>query len=166
MTAAHNLPTEAGTVAGGDVVKLVDAAAELGLKLGTLRRLIDEGMPTVRRASAGGGRGNTTLLHLPTVRRSLAARDQPAQPVEALLLTLAAELPHVLAEALDTSSRMVEGPHKVATLRALAGSWVIISNALIGSLARHGCDLPPELGRDDLPPAMLRLLNSELQSKR
>ena len=167
MTAAHNLPTEAGTVAGGDVVKLVDAAAELGLKLGSLRRLIDkEGCPTVRRASAGGGRGNTTLLHLPTVRRWLAARDQPAQPVEALLLTLASELPRVLAEALDDAARLCDGPHKRELLRVLPGVWFLAATAVRDHLTERGCPEQRDLTRADLPPALARLLNSELQSKR
>lgn len=163
---SRSAPKRAETGAA-DVVKLVDACAPLGLKLGTLRRLIDkEGLPVVRRASAGGGRGNTALLHLPTVRRWLAAQQQPAQPVEALLLQLASELPHVLAVALDDAARLVEGTHKRDLLRVLPGVWFLAATALRDHLSEHGCPEQRDLTRADLPPALARLLNSELQSKR
>lgn len=174
MTASRNLPTEAinysqpGTVAGdGDVVKLADAAAALGLKLGTMRRLIGEGLPTVRRANAKGGRGNGTLLHLPTVRAWLAARQQPGQSTEALLLQLAAELPHVIGAALDVAGRVLDTPAKAELLRMLPGVWFLASTALRDHLtAEHGCLEQRDLTRADMPPALARLLNSELQSKR
>lgn len=175
MTTAHNLQPSAGnhsrapeiTAAPGDVVKLADAAVALGLKLGTLRRLVKEGLPTVRRASARGGRGNGTLLHLPTVRAWLAARQQPTQPVEALLLTLAAELPHVIGAALDVAGRVLDTPAKAELLRMLPGVWWLVATALRDHLtAEHGCPEQRDLTRDDLPPALARLLDSKLQSKR
>lgn len=175
MTASHNLPTEAinysqpDTLAGGDdvtTVKLADAADALNLKLGTLRRLIREGMPTVRRADARGGRGSTTLLHLPTVRAWLAAQQQPGQPVEVLLLQLAAELPAVVAAGLDDAARLCDGPHKRDLLRVLPGIWWLVATALRDHLTEHGCPEQRDLTRDDLPPGLARLLDSKLQSKR
>ena len=169
MTAAHNLQPEVGTVAAPDevtTVKLADACGPLGLKLGTLRRLVDEGLPTVRRASAGGGRGQTTLLHLPTCRQWLAAQKQPSAPTEALLLQLAAELPHVLAVALDDAARLCNGPHKRDLLRVLPGVWFLAATALRDHLTELGCPEQRNLEKHDLPPALARLLDSELQSKR
>ncbi|WP_374328687.1 hypothetical protein [Azonexus sp.] len=156
-----------GTLAGGgDVVKLADAAVALNMKLGTLRRLVKEGMPTVRRADARGGRGSTTLLHLPTCRQWLAARQQPGQPVEVLLLQLAGELPAVVAAGLDDAARLCDGPHKHALLRMLPGIWWLVATALRDHLTEHGAPTLRDLTHADLPPALARLLNSELQSKR
>lgn len=167
MTAAHNLPTEVGTVAGGgDVSTVKQAAAELNMKLGTLRRLIDEGMPTVRRASAGGGRGQTTLLHLPTCRQWLAAQQQPAAPTEALLLQLASELPAVVAAGLDDAARLCDGPHKRDLLRVLPAIWWLVATTVRDHLTEHGCPPQRDLTKHDLPLALARLLDSELKSKR
>lgn len=186
MTASHNLQPSAGnysqpenprngadraeTVAGDDdvtTVKLTAAAAELGLKLGTLRRMVGEGLPVVRRASAKGGRGQTTLLHLPTCRQWLAAQQQPAAPTEALLLQLASELPHVLGVALDVAGRVLDTPAKTELLRMLPGVWFLASTAIHDYLiGEHGCPPQRDLTRADLPPGLARLLDSELQSKR
>lgn len=174
MTASHNLPTEAGnysrpdTVAApGDVLKLTAAAPALGLPLGKLRRLVKEGMPVVRRASARGGRGSTTWLHLPTCRQWLAAAQHPGQPVEALLLQLAAELPHVIGAALDVAGRVLDTPAKAELLRMLPGVWFLASTAIHDYLiGEHGCPEQRDLGPRDLPPALARLLDSKLQSKR
>lgn len=158
-----------GTLAGGDdvtTVKLADAADALNLKLGTLRRLVKEGLPTVRRADARGGRGCGTLLHLPTCRQWLAAQQQPGQPVEVLLLQLAGELPAVVAAGLDDAARLCDGPHKHALLRMLPGIWWLVATALRDHLTEHGAPTLRDLTHADLPPALARLLNSELQSKR
>ena len=154
------------TATPGDVVKLTDAAPALNLKLGTLRRLIQEGMPVVRRADARGGRGCGTLLHLPTARAWLAARQQPAQPVEALLLQLAAELPAVVAAGLDDAARLCDGPHKRDLMRVLPGVWWLVATAVRDHLTEHGCPEQRDLTRDDMPTSMARLLDSKLQSKR
>lgn len=174
MTTVHKLQPQAInysrapeiTAAPADVVKLADAAPALNMKLGTLRRLIREGMPTVRRASARGGRGSTTLLHVPTARAWLAAKQRPAQPVEALLLTLASELPAVVAAALDDASRLCDGPHKRDLLRLMPAIWFLVSTALRDHLNEHGCPEQRDLTRDDMPTSMARLLDSKLQSKR
>ena len=158
-----------GTVAApADVttVKLADAAPALGVRLGTLRRLIGEGMPTVRRASARGGRGSTTWLHVPTARAWLAARQQPARPVEALLLTLASELPAVVAAGLDDAARLCDGPHKRDLMRVLPGVWWLVATAVRDHLVEHGAPPMRDLTRDDMPTSMARLLDSKLQSKR
>lgn len=174
MTAVPNLPTEAInysrapeiTAAPGDVVKLADAAVALDMKLGTLRRLVGEGLPVVRRANAKGGRGGGTLLHVPTVRAWLAAQKQPAKPVEALLLALASELPAVVGSALDEAGRLCEGQRKAELLRLLPGVWFLASTAVRDHLVEVGCPPQRDLTRDDLPPALARLLDSELKSKR
>lgn len=186
MTTVHNLPTEAInysrpenprfgadraeteiTAAPGDVLKLTAAAAELGLKLGTLRRLIGEGLPTVRRASARGGRGCGTLLHVPTARAWLAAKQRPARAVESLLLQLAAELPHVIGAALDVAGRVLDTPAKAELLRMLPAIWYLASTALRDHLTdTHGAPAMRDLTRADLPPSLARLLDSKLQSKR
>lgn len=147
-------------------VTLADAAVALGLKLGTLRRLIGEGLPVVRRADAKGGRGSTTWLHVPTCRQWLAARQQPGQPVEALLLQLAAELPAVVAAGLDDAARLCDGPHKRDLLRVLPGVWWLVATAVRDHLVEHGAPPMPDLTRDDMPTSMARLLDSKLQSKR
>ena len=137
------------------------------MKLGTMRRLIREGLPTVRRASAKGGRGCGTLLHLPTARAWLAARQQPAQPVEALLLQLAAELPAVVGAALDVAGRRIESPSKPELLRLLPAIWFLIATALRDHLTdKFGCPELATLTQGDMPAAMARLLDSKLQSKR
>lgn len=157
-----------GTVAGGgDVVKLTDAAAALDLKLGTLRRMIREGLPVVRRANAKGGRGCGTLLHVPTARAWLAARQQPAEPVEALLMTLASELPAVVAAALDVAGRRIESPRKPELLRLMPALWFLVSTALRDNLTdKFGCPELATLTETDMPTSMARLLDSKLQSKR
>ena len=164
---SRNGADRAKTVAGdGDVVKLTAAVDALGLPLGKLRRLVKEGMPTVRRANARGGRGSTTWLHLPTCRQWLAARQQPAHPVEALLLTLASELPAVVAAGLDDAARLCDGPHKRDLLRVLPAIWYLTSTALRDHLNEHGAPTMRDLTRDDMPTSMARLLDSKLQSKR
>lgn len=154
------------TAAPADVLKLADAAVALNMKMGTMRRLIGEGLPVVRRADAKGGRGSTTWLHVPTARAWLAARQQPAQPVEALLLQLAAELPAAIAAALDDASRLCDGPHKRDLLRLLPGVWWLVASAARDHLVEHGCPEQRDLTRDDMPTSMARLLDSKLQSKR
>lgn len=171
MDKLHNLTPQAinyGSAASETVttVKLADAVDALGLPLGKLRRLVKEGLPTVRRADARGGRGSTTLLHLPTVRAWLAARQQPGQPTEALLLTLAGELPHVIGAALDDAARLCDGPHKHALLRTMPGVWWLVATALRDHLTEHGCPEQRDLTHADLPPALARLLDSKLKSKR
>ena len=173
MTAVHNLQPVAGnysrapeiTAAPGDVTTVKLAATALGLKLGTLRRLVKEGCPVVR--PGRDGRGNGTLLHLPTVRAWLAARQQPGQPTEALLLTLASELPAVVAAALDVAGRVLDTPAKAELLRMLPGIWWLVATALRDHLtAEHGCPEQRDLTRDDMPAALARLLDSNLKSQR
>lgn len=171
MDKLHNLTPSAiiyGSAASETVttVKLADAAVALGVRLGTLRRLIGEGLPVVQRADAKGGRGSTTWLHVPTCRQWLAARQQPAQPVESLLLQLAAELPAVVGAALDVAGRVLDTPAKAELLRMLPGVWYLTSTALRDHLTEHGCPEQRDLTRDDMPTSMARLLDSKLQSER
>ena len=146
MTAAHNLPTEAGTVAApGDVVVMTieQAADSLDLPVSTLRFWIDRrGCPTVRRG--GRGRGNATLVDVAAVRHWLAGRDQPTPPTTEhdVMLAYAQRLPDLLAQALYRAWCAVESPAKRQLAVQVALAWDSVTTAELDRLRDRWPDVP------------------------
>lgn len=125
-----------------------EAARELGVKPGTLRRWVAEGCPIVQRGRRG--RGCALLLDPDAVRRWRGADQR-----DALILEIAQALPEVLAGAADQASRLTEGPHKRAVAGALAGAWYLGASAVLDHL-RTLCPAVPEVTRP-LPESIERL---------
>lgn len=145
MTAAHNLPTEAGTVAGGDVVVMTigQAADSLDLPVSTLRFWIDRrGCPTVRRG--GRGRGNATLVDVAAVRHWLAGRDQPTPPTTEhdVMLAYAERLPDLLADAMYRAWCDVDAPLKRQLAASVAVAWYQATSAELDRLRERHPDIP------------------------
>jgi len=125
---------------------LIVAARELGLRVGTLRRLIRRGAPTVARGSRG--RGRVCLVDPADVRAWLGADAR-----DALAAEVAAAVPGLLALAADEALRRAEGIDKRALAGILAAHWYTSANAIIDRLravaptVRELEALPPEIER-------------------
>lgn len=126
---------------------LVDAAAALGVRPGTLRRWTRQGCPVVRRGSRG--RGHALLLDVNAVRAWSGAAGR-----DALVLGLAAEIPILLATAAAESLRRASGVGKPALAGILAANWYIGATAIIDRLRELNPAIP-EL--DTLPEEIERL---------
>lgn len=114
-----------------------EAAAELGIPPGTLRRWVREGCPVAQRGRRG--RGLAVLVSVPDVRAWRAA-----DPCESQLLTLADELPHVLAGAAWQALCQVEGADKRRVAGLVAAFWFVTTTAALDHL-RTKCPEIPEL---------------------
>jgi len=131
------------------VVTIVEAAAALGIDVRTVSRDIAAGLPVVRKGRRG--RGGATLIDLELYR---AQRERAATNADLTLRTLAAELPELLAAAVDETFREACGPHKRALAGELAGAWYRCTTAILDRIRR---DVPgiPEL--DTIPELISRL---------
>ena len=127
---------------------VTEAARELGIRPGTLRRWVAEGCPIVQRGRRG--RGCALLVDVDAVRRWRGADQR-----DALILSLAQALPGVLAGTAEEASRLTEGPHKHAVAGALAGAWYLGASAVLDCLRAH-CPAVPEVKRP-LPETIERL---------
>jgi hypothetical protein len=92
------------------------------------------------------GRGRQALIDVAAVQAWRAARsgggDQAA--VDAAMLTLAGEVPALLASAFGEAYRLVEGSDKRRAAGVMAGAWFVASTALLDRL-RERCPAVPEL---------------------
>ena len=103
------------------------AAAELGVAPVTLRRWLRAGAPVAKRG--GKGRGRATLIDPQAIR---AWRDQTSP--EAFAMALAGKIPELVAEAVDRSHALVQGPTKRASAGVLAGAWLLVAAGLLDEL--------------------------------
>ncbi|MDG5973723.1 hypothetical protein H010_00580 [Hydrogenophaga taeniospiralis CCUG 15921] len=132
------------------------AAAELDLSPGQLRRLVARGAPCVQRGQRG--RGRVMLVDPEAVRMwsGASARD-------AALLELAAVLPEILATAVDDAFRLDTGPHKAATAGALGAAWVLASSAVLDLLRERCASVPQANGHLPEPIERLRKIANSQQ---
>jgi hypothetical protein len=114
---------------------LRDAARELGVSARQLERDVAAGAPVARRG--GRGRGRVTLVD----PAAIAAWRSAGAPT-AGLLALSAELPELVANAVDDAFRQTEGPHKAATAGAMAGTWYLVTTAILDRLRREMAEVP------------------------
>lgn len=118
-------------------VPIATAAKALGVPVGTMRRWVREGCPTLSKGRRG--RGHRVLIDLDAVRqwRSAGVTDR-------IYLTLAEAVPELLAKAAEESLRMAEGFDKRRLAGVIAGSWYLSSTAMLDHL-RAKCAHVPEL---------------------
>lgn len=121
---------------------VVEAARELGMRPGTLRRMIRTGCPTVNRGRRG--RGHATRVDVAQVRQWLGAdvRERAAQ--EAADAAVAA-----LAAAMREAWRQADGLPKGRLAGIFAASWYSTACAVIDRLREMNPAIP-EIDR--LPP--------------
>jgi hypothetical protein len=134
----------------GRLVTIVEAARELGVDARTVCRDIAGGLVPILRKGRRG-RGCPTLIDLEAYR---ARREKTAVGAECALRAFAAEVPELLAEAMELAFREVCGPHKRAIAGELAGAWYRCTTALLDRLRR---DVPtlPEL--DTVPESISKM---------
>lgn len=113
-----------------DHLPLPDAARELGIPPGTLRRWCKEGAP---HRPGRRGRGHAVLV-LPDAIR--AWRGEPGH------LALAQELPAVMAAALHGEWLRATGPDKRRNAALVAACWFIATNAALDALRRRDGRIP------------------------
>lgn len=128
-------------------VPLAAAAAELGVRVGTLRRWTRQGCPVVQRGSRG--RGHALLLDVETVRTWSGAAGR-----DALVLEVAAEIPSLLATAAAESLQRASGVDKRALAGILVGSWYLATIAIVDRLR----ELNPAIPEPDTLPAEIERL--------
>ena len=124
------------------------AARELGLRPGTLRRLIRRGAPAAARGSRG--RGHACLVDPAAVRAWLGADAR-----NALAMEIATAVPGLLALAADEALRRAEGIDKRALAGILAAHWYASS---IEILDRLRATAPTVRELEALPPEIERML--------
>lgn len=112
-----------------------DAAKVLGVPAGTLRRWLRAGAPVSRRGARG--RGLATLVDPAAVD---AWRAAPSH--EALVMSIAAALPDVVADAVEESHRLSEGIDRQALARVLAGTWYVVATRAMDALRVHCASVP------------------------
>ncbi len=129
------------------VLTLAAAAAQLRVTRGTLRRWLRNGCPTVARG--GRGRGHRTLIDVQHVQawRALDGRA-------ALVLSLAEQLPHVLAEAALQAFQQIEGSDKRRAAGLVAATWYMLASAALDCLREHA----PAVREINALPAQIELL--------
>lgn len=125
---------------------VAEAAAELGVRPGTVRRWCRQGMP---HQPGARGRGRALLVDVDVARQWL-----DSDPREALFLELADDLPRVLAGAAAEALRLADGQNKRALAGTLAAAWYLSTSAALDHL-RASCPVIPEL--QHLPPEIERL---------
>ena len=113
------------------------AAAALGVPIGTLRRWLREGCPAVTRGRRG--RGQAALVDPDQIRQWRAAGER-----ELVFLQLASAVPHVLAAATVESWRTADGLDKRRLAGVLAGTWYTQTTAVLDHL-RDQCPAVPDV---------------------
>lgn len=114
-----------------------DAARELGVRPGTLRRWVREGCPIVQRGRRG--RGLALVVDVNAVRQWREANER-----DAVALELAGIVPEVLAGAVHEAWRMSEGIDKRRLAGVLSAAWYVAATSLLDHL-RDGCTSVPEI---------------------
>lgn len=116
-------------------VPLTAAARKLNVSVPTLRRWMADGAPVARRGRRG--RGGAALLDVAAIeawRGTGAATD--------LLHVLAAEVPELVAGAVEEAFRAATGPHKRAFAGHLALAWFEVTSRLLDRLRRDVPEIP------------------------
>lgn len=122
-----------------------DAARALGIRPGTLRRLCRQGLP---HQPGRKGRGCTTLVDIERARQWIA---QPLDQQQ--LLTLADDIPRILARATFACWQQIEGPSKRTAAGHFAALWYTGTTALLDQLREQNPAIPevqaspPEIDR-------------------
>lgn len=132
------------------------AAKILGVHPATLKRWISRGAPVARRGRRG--RGGRTLVDVDQVRQWQKGGD-----AEAVLYRLAADVPHLLADAMAQAHRLAEGPYKRELGQGLCGAWYL-ANAAIADRLRN--EIPNIQEPTDLPPAIAQMAHATRLLKR
>jgi hypothetical protein len=109
------------------VLPLADAARELEVSEGTVRRWLAAGAPAARRG--GRGRGRRTLIDPEAVR---AWRRQGDDARADLAQALASELPEMVASACVDAYRLA--PDKRGAAFAAVATWQLVTGALVDRL--------------------------------
>jgi len=128
------------------LVSLSVAAAELGEKPGTLRRWCREGMPHDK---GGRGRGKATMVDVAVARQWA---DLPADTQH--LMTLADELPRIMATAVFNRWCEFQGPDK----RRLAGEMAVTWYICVTTLLDHLQALNPNVAEPEKMPSEIDYL--------
>jgi hypothetical protein len=132
-------------------VPLPVAARVLGIAPRTLTRWLAAGAPAARPGRRG--RGGRALVD-PAAISAWRAGSAATAPLE--LTVFAAEVPNIVAAAVLEAYRRIEGPHKRATAGALAGTWYVVTIALLDRL-RHEM---PELRDPETIPEQIGQLRA------
>lgn len=118
-----------------NAVPISEAAIELEVPPGTLRRWVREGLPVVRRGRPG--RGHSTLIDVNAAR---AWRD--GENCEDMVVTLAAEIPELMASAIWDVHKLSNGPHHGQVANALAAAWYSATTKLLDRLKDDAPEVP------------------------
>lgn len=130
-----------------DPMAVDDAARELGVRPGTLRRWVREGCPVVQRGRRG--RGLALVVDVAAVRQWREASER-----DAAILEIAGAVPEVLAAGIHEAWRLSEGMDKRKAAAILAGGWYLAASGLLDHL-RQRCASVPEIAA--LPEPIERL---------
>lgn len=87
----------------------------------TVQHWIGAGCPVIRRGRRGNGGG--ALLDVDQVRAWRQAQQQRDSGGAGVVIELAAQLPHILADAVAQAAREATGPDKVRLHGLLAEAW-------------------------------------------
>ncbi|WP_225783684.1 MerR family transcriptional regulator [Xenophilus sp. Marseille-Q4582] len=129
------------------MMPLADAARELGVAPVTLKRWRKLGCPCV---PGRRGRGHAALYDPDAIRTWRAAHGR-----EAAMLEIAAAAPGVLADATLDAFNQIDAPDKRRQAGLLAGTWYVLTTALLDHL-RTTCAEVPELAGVPGPVERLR----------
>jgi hypothetical protein len=127
---------------------IADAAAVLGVPVGTLRRWCREGAPVARPGRRG--RGHALLVDPAAVLAWRAADTRAATALE-----IAAVIPELLADAAAQAHCAVEGTDKRRAAGLFAGNWYVGSCALLDYLRATYSAAVPDV--EHKPDAIQRL---------
>ena len=112
------------------------AAAALDVTPRTLRRWMSQGCPVARRGARG--RGRAALVD----PQAVEAWRGNTSPDSRVVLTLASELPEVLAEAAWQSFLLVDGSDKRRIAGVVAGNWTVAASFVLDYLRQRHPDVP------------------------
>lgn len=127
---------------------VAEAADRLGVRPGTIRRLIRCGAPVVRRGRRG--RGCSTLIDVGALAGWIAA-----SPCDAVILSIASELPQALAEDAEQALLRADGISKNRLAGILAAHWYMNATTVLDHL-RERCPAVPDVRSIPEPIERLR----------
>lgn len=129
--AEHAVPATTGGL------PLAEAARELDVSEGTLRRWIVQGAPVASRGRRG--RGCRTLICPNAIRQWRAATGR-----EAVLIEISNAMPELIARAAMESWRQAQGVDKRRLAGVMAGAWFITASAVLDHLHRLHPAIAPD----------------------